>query len=163
MKHRLSEEAQRILVLLKLDARRVFERIKYREQEYLNVFSMKRTRAHFSEIFKNRYDFILAKDLILCSQEVIVGLDQFYTKVDEIRWYLNVTEDMPSRVTDKMHHHIKELEKFYDLLTLYINAELGLEQNHLKPFEADSDLLEPDPYAITGLGSDIGTDEDKGQ
>ncbi len=160
MKHKLSEEAQRILVLLKLDARRVFERIKFREQEYLNVFSMKRTRAHFPEIFKNRYDGILAKDLILCSQEVIVGLDQFYSKVDEIRWYLNVTEDMPSRVSDKMQHHIRELEKFYGMLLLYIDAELGLEQNTGKIYERDVESSEPDPYAISGLGSSFDNEEE---
>lgn len=161
MKHKLLEEAQRILVLLKLDARRVFERIKYREQEYLSVFSMKRTRAHFPEIFKNRYDAVAAKDLLLCSQEVIVGLDQFYSKVDEIRWYLNVTEDMPSKVSDKMHHHIKELENLFEMLTLYIDAELGLEPSPKKPFEADTDFREPDPYAITGTGSDFQTDEEE--
>lgn len=144
-----SEDTLRILVILKLDARRVFERVKYREQEYLSVFSLKRTRAHFPEIFKNRYDAVAAKDLMLCSQEVIVGLDQFYSKLDEIRWYLSVTEDMPSKVTDKMQHHIRELEKEFDMLTLYIDAELGLEPTYQKPFEADPEYLsEPDPFAF---------------
>lgn len=150
MKVQLSEEAQRILVILKLDAKRVFERIKYRETEYLNVFSMKRTRAHFPEIFKNRYDAVTAKELMQCSEEVIVGLDQFYSKIDDIKWYLNVTEDMPSKVSDKMRHHIKELENFFHMLTLYIDAELGLEPSDKKAFEASADSeSEPDPYSFT--------------
>lgn len=150
MKVQLSEEAQRILVILKLDAKRVFERIKYRETEYLNVFSMKRTRAHFPEIFKNRYDAVTARELMQCSEEVIVGLDQFYSKIDEIKWYLNVTEDMPSKVSDKMRHHIKELENYFQMLTLYIDAELGLEPNNKKAFEASAEEEnEPDPYTFT--------------
>lgn len=126
MKIRISENTQRMLMLLKLDARRLFERIKYRAPEYMYDFSLKRSRDHFPEIFTNRYDSISIKDLMLCGQEVLAGLDQFYTKVDEMRWYLNHTQDMPNRVEDKIHSHIRELEKFYETLNLYIDVEMGL-------------------------------------
>lgn len=126
MKVRISEDAQRMLMLLKLDARRLFERIKYRAPEYMYDFSLKRSRDHFPEIFSNRYDSVTMKELLLCGQEVLAGLDQFYTKVDEMRWYLNHTQDMPNRVEDKVHSHIRELEKFYETLNLYIDVEMGL-------------------------------------
>lgn len=126
MKIRINENTQRMLMLLKLDARRLFERIKYRAPEYMYDFSLKRSRDHFPEIFTNRYDSISIKDLMLCGQEVLAGLDQFYTKVDEMRWYLNHTQDMPNRVEDKIHSHIRELEKFYETLNLYIDVEMGL-------------------------------------
>ncbi len=155
MNSRISESAQRVLVILRLDSKRVFERIKYREQEYLSIFSMKRTRSHFPEIFKNKYETMSVEDLKECTSDVIVGLDQFYNKVDEIRWYLNVTEDMPNRVTDKMRHHIKELESYYQNLDLYINAELGLNPSTSKGFEADSDTVnEPDPFSFSGSAPD---------
>ncbi len=63
---------------------------------------------------------------MLCGQEVIVGLDQFYSKIDEIKWYLNHTQDMPNRVDDKMHAHIKELQGFFETLNLYIDVEMGI-------------------------------------
>jgi hypothetical protein len=126
MKTKISEESQRMLMLLKLDAKRVFERIKYRSPEYMYEFSLKRTRDHFPAVFNSRYDTVTMKDLMLCGQEVIVGLDQFYTKVDEMRWYLNHTQDMPNRVEDKVHSHVRELEKIFDTLNLYIDAEMGL-------------------------------------
>ncbi len=155
MNARVNETAQRILVILRLDSKRVFERIKYREQEYLSIFSMKRTRAHFPEIFKNKYDSMTVEELKECSSDVLVGLDNFYHKVDEIRWYLNVTEDMPNRVTDKMRHHIKELENYYQNLDLYLNAELGLEPISHKGFDADSEKIsEPDPFSFSGSASD---------
>ena len=145
----ISVEAQRILVILKIDSRRVFERIKYREQDYLSLFSMKRTRAHFPEIFRNKYEGVALKELMHCSEEVLVALDQFYSKIDEIKWYLNVTEDMPTRVSDKMHHFIKDLTRFYDLLMMYIDAELGIESNFKKPFEAEPEWpSEPNPFEI---------------
>src|SRR5690349_9065879 len=101
MKPKVSEDTQRLLMLLKLDAKRLFERIKFRAPEYMYEFSLKRTRDHFPAVFKNRYDETTIKELMLCGQEVIAGLDIFYTKVDEIRWYLNHTQDMPNRVEDK--------------------------------------------------------------
>jgi hypothetical protein len=126
MKIKISEDSQRILMIMKLDAKRLFERVKYRAPEYMSEFSLKRTRDHFREIFKNRYDETTVRELMLCGPEVIVGLDQFYTKIDEMRWYLNHTQDMPNRVDDKIHTHIRELESFYETLNLYIDVEMGL-------------------------------------
>ncbi len=125
-------------MLLKLDALRLFERIKYRAPEYMYDFSLKRTRDHFPEIFKNRYDNVTIEELMLCGQEVIAGLDLFYTKVDEMRWYLNHTQDMPNRVEDKLHHHIRELEKHFETLNLYIDAEMGLLKEERPADETDN-------------------------
>jgi hypothetical protein len=139
MKIKISEDTQRMLMLLKLDARRLFERIKYRAPEYMYDFSLKRSRDHFPEIFTNRYDTVEIVDLMLCGQEVIVGLDQFYSKVDEMRWYLNHTQDMPNRVEDKIHGHIRELERFYETLNLYIDVEMGLiTEQQQTPHETDN-------------------------
>lgn len=126
MKVKISEETQRMLMLLKLDAKRLFERIKYRSPEYMYEFSLKRTRDHFPAVFSNRYDSISIRDLMLCGQEVIAGLDLFYSKVDEMRWYLNHTQDMPNRVEDKVHAYVRELEKQFETLNLYIDVEMGL-------------------------------------
>lgn len=126
MKSKVSEDTQRMLMLLKLDAKRLFERIKYRAPEYMYEFSLKRSRDHFPAVFTNRYDQTTIKELMLCGQEVIAGLDLFYTKVDEMRWYLNHTQDMPNRVEDKIHSHIRELEKHFETLNLYIDVEMGL-------------------------------------
>ncbi len=126
MKPQVDETTQRVLVLLKLDAKRLFYRIRDREPEYLAVFSLKRSRTHFPEIFKNRYDEIRISELLHCSQDVIVGLDQFYSKVDDMRWYLGHTEDMPGTVDEKVRHYVHELSSLYETLNLYVNAELGL-------------------------------------
>ena len=123
---RPSEEAMRILTLLKLDAQRLFERIEYRRPEYIQIFSVKRTRGHFPQIFKNRYEEIRLSELKNCSPEVIVGLDNFYSKVDELRWYLGVTEDMPITVEENIKSFIGELKGLYQTLQTHINAELNV-------------------------------------
>jgi Mg2+ and Co2+ transporter CorA len=126
MKIKISEETQRMLMLLKLDAKRLFERIKYRSPEYMYEFSLKRSRDHFPAVFSNRYESSTIRDLMLCGQEVIAGLDQFYSLVDEMRWYLNHTQDMPNRMEDKVHSYVRELEKLFETLNLYIDVEMGL-------------------------------------
>lgn len=126
MKIKISEESQRLLMLLKLDAKRLYDRIKFRAPEYMYEFSLKRTRDHFPAVFTNRYETTTMRDLMLCGQEVIVGLDQFYSKVDEVRWYLNHTQDMPNRVEDKLGVHIRDLERLFTTLNLYIDVEMGL-------------------------------------
>lgn len=134
------EESQRVLVLLKLDAKRIFERIRDREPEYLYVFSVKRTRDHFKAIFKNRYKDVPISDLKKCGQEIIVSLDNFYSMVDEMHWYLNHTENMPSTVEDNVKTYIRKLTQLYETLNLYINAELGIGEE--SPSTPKVELLE---------------------
>lgn len=135
-KFKMDDKALRILTILRLDAQRVFERVKYREAEYMHHFSSKRTRDHFPDVFKNRYDDVGVNDLLICGEEVIIGLDQFYFKVDELKWYLMVTNDMPGTVNEHVRHTIRELEEAYELLQLYIRAELDSYRKE-KPPEAE--------------------------
>ena len=76
--------------------------------------------------WKTRYDGTALADLKKCSEDVIIGLDQFHRVVDEMRWYLMITEDMPATVTDKLESMIHEMEENYDMLMLLIDAELGI-------------------------------------
>lgn len=129
MKSQLSEENQKMLILLKLDAGHLFDRIKNRMSEYLRTFEVKRTRGHFKEIFQNRYADVNIDDLKRCSEEIIVALDKFYSKVDDLSWYLNHTEDLPNFVRDTLASGIRELDKSLSILNLHIDAELKLDND----------------------------------
>jgi len=124
-----SEEAIRLLVILKNDAKRLYERIRFREVEYLQILSLKRTREHFKDIFSSLYFSISVDNLKLLSPEVIVALDNFYTKVENMRWYCNHTEDMPAMIEDKVALYIRDVTSLYDTLELFLNAEIGTGEN----------------------------------
>jgi hypothetical protein len=94
--------------------------------EYLRTFEVKRTREHFKDIFQNRYLDVHINDLKQCSEDIIVSLDNFYSKVDDISWYLNHTEDLPNFVRDTLNSGIRELEKALSILNLHIDAELKI-------------------------------------
>jgi len=161
MKSRLDETSQRLLVILKLDSRRLYERLKYRAPEYLTIFSLKRTRDHFKEVFYSRYETCEVSELLYCSEDVLVGLDQFYSCVEDLRWYLGHTEDMPAKVEDKVYAKLREVEVFYDTLGLYINAELGISESFEKA-ESQSDAQLEVSFEDESSGNENLSDEEFG-
>ena len=110
MKPTHSEEAQRILVLLQLDAQALIGRIVKREKEYLHRFNLSRTRSHFKEIFENRYSSMGIDMLKNCSEEVIVSADNFYNQAETLYWYFMQTEDMGVAMQD---HHAQIVPRAY--------------------------------------------------
>lgn len=133
MKSKHDEQTQRILVLLRIDANNLFTRIKERKTEYLEIFALRRTRAHFPKIFSNRYEATPLSDLAHCGTELITLLDQYYTVAEEMSWYLFATEDMPGTVEMFIDRKIRKMEKLLETLNLFIGAELGLEEGREVP------------------------------
>lgn len=131
MKSRNDELTQRYLTLLKFDANNLFNRIRERKNEYLEIFALRRTRDHFPMIFTNRYEKTTVSDLAHCSTDLIQLLDQFYSLVDDMKWYLFKTEDMPNTVEDYLERRIIRLQKILVNLNLYIEAELGVDTEQL--------------------------------
>lgn len=123
------EIVERIALLLKLDAKRLYERIRDRRAEYIGIFAMKRTRDHFPQIFKTVYHEAKLQELVHCSPESIVALDNFYSKADEMKWYLYSTEDMPQTVEDKIDRFVRELGVLHETLSLYLEADLGVSKD----------------------------------
>jgi hypothetical protein len=160
MKSRNTEYTQRILMLLKIDANNVFERIKSRKSEYLEIFALRRTREHFPMIFNNRYEETSLEHLAFCSTELITTLDQFYTPVEEMKWYLFKTEDMPNTVEDFINRKIVRMEKLLATLNLYLDAELGIQSEEVTIIDnpvfidqPESDIFADAPEDDTNQGT----------
>ena len=128
MKSNKDEITQRYLLLFKLDAQNLLQRVKSRRKEFVEVFAMRRTRDHFPWVFSSRYERATIKDLAHCSSETIAALAQFYSLVDEMKWYLFQTEDMPSTVEETIFRLTKRLDKLHSTLALYLDAELSLDE-----------------------------------
>lgn len=118
-----SRDKQSLLVLLRLDATNLMTKIKERNIEFISEFSLKRTREHFKDIFFTRYFDLSAKDLIIFSEDLIVSMHEFYTEAENLKWYLNHTQDMTVQVTENVDHKIKNLEKYYNKLLLFFEGE----------------------------------------
>ncbi len=125
MKTSIPEMTQRFLTLLKVDSFNLMNRIIERQEEYLNDFSLKRDRAIFAEIFYNRYATTSMNDLAQLPIEIIELANDFYTQVDNLRWYLMHTQDMPNTIEEEIQRQTVSLKKKQDNLLLYINVELA--------------------------------------
>ena len=112
------------MLLLKLDSTRLLGRIRDRAPEYMQIFSLRRTREHFESLFKTKYSEITMGDLKHCGEEVLVGADQFYGKMDDLHWYLYCTQEMPATVEEHLHQRIGDLEKSHQSLQLHIDADM---------------------------------------
>ena len=119
--------------MLKLNANRVFERVKLRMPEYLDDFTMKRTRKHFPEVFQHKFDGVQLETLAKAETETIIALESYFNKIDDLKWYMDHTDEMPNTVEDRLQHELKELSKLLETLNLYLDAELGIaEENEME-------------------------------
>lgn len=125
MKSKHPELDQRYMLLFKIDARNLYDRISNRQHEYIEIFSLKRSRSVFKDIFENRYAKASAFDLSHCPQEIVEAMDQFYTAADNLYWYLKYTQDMPNTIEDEVSRKVARLGRLFDQLSLFIDAELS--------------------------------------
>ncbi|MCT4643234.1 MAG: hypothetical protein N4A33_13165 [Bacteriovoracaceae bacterium] len=125
MKSTLSDLEQRYILIFKIDAMNLYNRISMRKEEYIEAFSLKRNRAVFKEVFENRYQKADAKDLSHCPMEVIEVLNEFYTHIDDLYWYLKTTQDMPNTIEDEVSRKVTKIGKLYETVALFIDAYLS--------------------------------------
>ena len=130
---KLKEHEISILIMIKLDAESLHERVVQREKEYLRIFSTKRTREHFKDVFKTRFWDIHPDDLKICSQEVLIQLNKFYSHIDNLFWYLSSTEDMPGTIVDRVAPKIKEINYEFSVLKLFLEAQLSAKNDEQVP------------------------------
>ena len=65
------------------------------------------------------------------------AIDQFYNEVNELKWYLMHTEDLPAMVADHTGIKIKKLKNFLQELTQSLNTKLEISEVP-PPFEFKS-------------------------
>lgn len=155
MKH--DQEKERIILLLKIDANNLFRRIKERKNEYLEIFSLRRTRSHFPMIFRNKFETTSVNDLAHCGPELILLLNEFYTLAEEMNWYLFETQDLPNTVENFILRKIARMEKVLQSLNLFLDAEMGGDKPVLIPeidhFEVEEEVFSETPEDDTAQES----------
>lgn len=125
MSYQISEyqKKEKINYIILCDARSLVHRISGRKDEYISIFALKRTREHFEQIFKNKFDQMTPELLSYCDQEVIGAYYQFQIEVENLKWYLVYTDDMPHSIDDHIARLINRVEKFYKELVDIIEKQ----------------------------------------
>lgn len=133
-----------ILTIIKSDAHFLLKKIEGRKEDYLYVFSLQRSRDHYPAVFTNKFDSSTISELQTIDPSTISLIMDFYQSVEELKWYLMYTQDMPDKVDDKLTFSIAQLKRKLETVSMYIDVELGLvsvedlENSHETPLELDS-------------------------
>lgn len=151
MKCKHSELTQRYLVLIKIDSENLCNRISNRRHEYVEIFSLKRNRGIFKDIFDNRYSKSTFSDLSNLPIEIIELSNEFYEEVDRLYWYLKHTQDMPNTIEDEITRRVSRISSQFENLKLYIDAELSGKEVGVDDFEQiPSDNQHYEHFALEG-------------
>lgn len=124
----MEQQKRKYLLLLKLDAKNLIERLMERREEYLEIFALRRTRDHFEKIFFTRYQSLILSELSQLDEPTITFLDAFHRLVDDLHWFMYSTQAMPGAVGEELDRYLVRLEKCYAELESDINDRLGIEE-----------------------------------
>lgn len=118
----LPAETVRVRHLLTLDAAAVLKRLDTKQDEMVALFSRHRSREPMLHVLKSWFTSITFPELALLEPREQKAVAAFYAALDELRWYVHYTEDMPSTVRTTLAVHARKLGELHRALTVTIGA-----------------------------------------
>ena len=106
-------EIHQFFLLMYLDTKNLFDRMRDRKNDYIRSLSLKRNRKPLQEVFKTKYFTANVENLKKYPLSIIQSLDEFHKLADDLNWYLNNTEDMTQAITDRVDTYILHIERVY--------------------------------------------------
>jgi hypothetical protein len=103
------DRATRIGLLVALELRRIVRHMELRKGLLVKLWSRHRAREPFIETLFTRWRTLGLEDLVLLDVDAHEPLERFYEHVDDLRYYLTYTEDMPVTLEDQLEIGIGHL------------------------------------------------------
>jgi hypothetical protein len=103
------DRATHVRHLLAVDAANVIQRLVTRQQEMVALFSRRRDRTPMMEAVRSWFLSITFSELSVLPPAEQKAVSLFYELLDELRWYLQYTEDMPTQVLTKVALYVGRL------------------------------------------------------
>lgn len=104
------DRATHVRHLLAVDAANVIARLVVRQHEMVALFSRRRDRTAMMEAVRSWFLSITFGELAQLEPAEQKSVSLFYELLDELRWYLQYTEDMPTQVLQKVALYVGRLE-----------------------------------------------------
>ena len=115
-----TELSGRVRHLVALDAANVMTRLTARYEVMVTLFSRLRDRNPMLQSVNSWFLSIAFADLAALEPFEQNAINQFYSLLGELRWYLQYTEDMPALVRQKVSNFVRRLETAHVKLTQVI-------------------------------------------
>lgn len=94
----VASPARRLRGLLALEVRRVVEDLLRRQDLLVELWGRHRVRTPFLDTTYARYRTLTMTELLRLDADEVEALEGFYRELDDLRFYLAYTEDMPRTV-----------------------------------------------------------------
>ncbi len=117
-----SGEAARVRHLLALDADNVVRRLETKQDEMVALFSRHRSREPMLLVLKSWFTTITFPELALLEPREQKAVNAFHAALEELRWYVHYTEDMPSTVRTTLALQARRLVELRHALTTAIGS-----------------------------------------
>ena len=101
--------AVRVRHMVALDAANLMARLTARHEPMVSLFSRLRDRNPMLQTVNSWFLSVEFKELVALEPFEQNAVNQFYSLVGELRWYLQYTEDMPALVRQKVGHFVRRL------------------------------------------------------
>lgn len=95
-----SELPERLRKLVALEIARVVEDLSERREFLVQIWSLHRDRSPLLDTIFTRWRTISMTDLALLPSEAIVACDAFYRELEELKFYFQFTQDMPTTLDE---------------------------------------------------------------
>ena len=118
---RWEADTAKVRHLLSLDADAVMKRLASKQDEAVGLFSRLRTREGMVELCKSNFGTITFSELVRLEPTEQAAVEAFHHTLNELRWYVRYTEDMPSTVKSTVALYVGKLVGLHRLL----NAAIG--------------------------------------
>ena len=118
---RWEADTARVRHLLSLDADTVMNRLASKQEEAVGLFSRLRTREGMVELCRSGFTTITFSELVRLDPAEQQAVEAFHHVLNELRWYVRYTEDMPSTVKSTVALYVGKLVGLHRLL----NAAIG--------------------------------------
>lgn len=118
---RWEADTARVRHLLSMDADSVMKRLTSKQDEAVGLFSRLRTRDGMVELCRSGFTTITFSELVRLDPTEQQAVDAFHHVLNELRWYVRYTEDMPSTVKSTVTLYVAKLDGLHRLL----NAAIG--------------------------------------
>lgn len=110
------DHAARVRHLILLDAQSLMHRLDDRTGTMLSVFSRLRDREVLTTALGAWFDTARFEDLICLSPAQQSAVAAFYGELDDLRWYLRYTTDMPGSMEQALTRFRRGIVAAYDRL-----------------------------------------------
>jgi hypothetical protein len=139
--------AERLRVLLGLEVHRVTDDLLRRRRLLVEVWGRHRVRAPFLDACFHRYRGLPLTELLALQREEVEALEAFYGELDDLRFYLAHTEDMPRALATSLEGALARLTGLARGALVALAANLEAQGSAAAPWT----LLDPDLNWGAGL------------